>query len=100
MTRSLAEVLPHWDTATIYSSLEGDDYRAAVEQMQSRIAEFESFVDAHGIRRTTQNGESDLADTLAEALEQANELTRLWSTLHSFVYTFVSTDSYNAEAAR
>jgi pepF/M3 family oligoendopeptidase len=102
MTSSLSDSLPRWDTTTIYSSLTGDDYRTAVEQLQTRIAEFESFVDAHGIRRTATNNEPDaaVADTLAEVIELANELVRRWSTLHSFAYTFVSTDSYDTQAAR
>jgi pepF/M3 family oligoendopeptidase len=97
-----AETLPRWDTSNIYSSLEGDDYLAAREQLPPMLDEMESFFDARGIRRAAavEQVDASLAATLAEALDRANALTRLWGTLHAFVYTFVSTDSYNALAAR
>jgi len=102
MKSSPAESLPRWDTANIYSSLDGDDYRAAWTKLHALIEEIEAFFDAQGIRRAVAGEQSDAkpGDDSGTALEQANALSRLWGTLHAYVYTFVSTDSYHAVAAR
>jgi len=102
MKQPIVEPLPRWDLSNIYSSLEGEDYRAARRQLESMLSELETFFDARGIRRTEKlnHPDDELADTLEEALDRANAWAKLSGTLRSFVYAFVSTDSYNTLASR
>jgi pepF/M3 family oligoendopeptidase len=102
MKQQVAEPLPRWDTSNIFTSLESEDYRAACQRVHTMLDEIESFFDARGIRRqvTVDEPDASLAATLAQTLERSNALAMLLGTLHSFVYTFVSTDSYNTLAAR
>jgi len=101
MTVTQAETLPRWDTTNIYASLTSADYAAAQSELAARLDRLEAYFDEHNIRRVEHvAGQGNLGDALSEALEQVNALTRLAGTLQSFVYAFVSTDSYNAAAAR
>jgi len=92
-----------WDLSNVYSGLEGDDYRQAVQQLETDLQALEKFFAAHQVGRlagpSTASAES-LAETLAEVLARGNALARLAETLDSFVYAFVSTNSYDAVAAR
>lgn len=103
----LSEALPRWDTSNIYSSLEGDDYRAAWAELESMLETSQAFADAHGIRRRDANrgeptveSDEELAATLEDALELANAWARLAGTVRSFIQAFATTDSYNVLAAR
>ena len=99
---SPVEKLPRWDTSNIYSSLEGDDYRAAVTQLETLLADFEKFADHHHIRRRADLPASDDSwiAVLEEAIDRLNAWSLLAGTLQSFVYCFVTTDSYNTQAAK
>ncbi|HVW35915.1 MAG TPA: M3 family oligoendopeptidase [Pirellulales bacterium] len=91
-----------WDMSNVYSSLEGDDYRAAFARLESELAELAAFCDSHGIRRLSEPPAAGaaLAMTLVEAIERVNSTARVAETLDSFIHAFVSTNSYDAIAAR
>ena len=92
-----------WDLTNVFSSLEGDDYRAACKRLADGLDEIEALFDRHGIRRLSPppaKASADLARTLAEVLGQLNDLARLYETLESFIYAFVSTNSYDTLAQR
>src|SRR5205085_552331 len=94
------ETLPRWDTSNIYSGLDGADYRAAFDDLERQTAELEAYFDQHNIRRRDDAGGKDAADILEEAVRRWNAVARLAETLDSFIYAFLSTDSYNTLAAR
>lgn len=103
MSASAVGELPRWKTDNIYSSLEGDDYRAAMEALSDRLDKLSQSFDEHHIRRLTSppaSSNADLAKLVRELLEALNNVALRYSTLDSFIYAFVSTDSYNALAAR
>jgi pepF/M3 family oligoendopeptidase len=96
-----------WNTANIYSSLSGDDYRQAFAELEAGIAALEQAFNGWQIRRpAATSGESNaatdaaLADVLLQALDGLNRLARTAGTLEAFIYAFVSTDSYDTLAAR
>ncbi|HZZ73185.1 MAG TPA: M3 family metallopeptidase, partial [Pirellulales bacterium] len=101
------ESLPRWDVSKIFSSLEGNDYRAAFSELEAALADFEAFCDVNGIRRLSDPVDllnSDamlrLRDVLTTALQQANNMARQYETLEAFIYAFYSTNSYDAIAGR
>ena len=104
--KSTSETLPRWDVSNVYSSLEGDDYRAAFAELDGSLTSLESSFDENGVRRLPNApGDDaatigDLTATLAEAIKQTNEVARRYETLESFVHAFFSTNSYDAVAAR
>ncbi len=93
--------LPRWRTSNIFASLKSDDYRQACAALETMLDEFESFCDARQIRRaTTVTSDAAPAKALEEALDRSNALAHQLGTLNAFVFAFVSTDSYDALAAR
>ncbi len=101
MTNSERELSQRWDLSNIYSSLEGADYRAAVAELQQQLTDLTTYFDEHGVRRLDKPPQcSDaIAGTLATALQRVNQLLVVSGTLESFVYAYVTTNSYDAVAA-
>lgn len=95
------ESLPRWEMSNVYSNLEGADYRAACGDLIDRLDKLEALFDQHGIGRQAPPADDASAAGLAvEVLGEVNALGRLQETLGSYVYAFLSTNSYDALAAR
>lgn len=96
------ERLPHWDLSNVYQGLEAEDFEADLKRAAALLDGLDSFLDANGIGRL-DSPPKDLDATgavLDELLGLQNELIRLLRTLRPYVYSFISTDSYNKVAAR
>jgi pepF/M3 family oligoendopeptidase len=92
-----------WDLSNVFSSLEGNDYRDACERLTRDLDEIEQLFDRNHVRRLTPppaEASPELAIKLAEGLRRMNELARLYETLESFIYAFVSANSYDTLAQR
>lgn len=91
-----------WDLSTVYSGLEGDDFRAAFGRLEQELSELEAFCDERQIRRVSEPpaDAARLVQTLTEAIERVNSAALLAETLDSFIHAFVSTNSYDQLAAR
>ncbi len=90
-----------WDLSNIYSSLEGNDYRAAVSDLEQQLANLATYFDKQGVRRLAEppQASSQLAAMVNEAIDRVNRLVKQAGTLESFVYAYVTTNSYDAVAA-
>lgn len=102
MTTAPVAELPRWETASIYSALDGNDYREAQLRLQTLLSRLEVLFDKHHVGRGAEIDANTkrLAANVAEVLAQVSAWTSLSSTLQSYVYCFVTTDSYNTLAAR
>lgn len=95
--------LPRWNLSNIYSSVEGDDYRAAFAQLVADVSAVERLFEEQGVRRLAAapaQADERLAKAAAEIIQKLNSLARLYETLESFVHGLVTTNSYDAAAAR
>lgn len=89
--------LPRWDLTNIYPSLESDEFAAAVAEVKRQSEEFAHFL-ARATPTTADDG--DAGARVADGLMRLNRLARLAYTVHSFIYSYVATDSHNALARR
>jgi pepF/M3 family oligoendopeptidase len=99
---SLATDPLRWKTDNIYSGLDGEDYQSGVKSFAAQLDALESLFAVHSIGRTSQLSPSAVQSggkILEELMGKMNDLSTLAGTLDSFVYAFVTTDSYNARAA-
>lgn len=96
------EDLPHWDLSNVYEGLETADFRRAVEELRAGLDRMDEFLEEQRIAKggAVPATAGDLAAILSEYLEGMNDLLRLYGTLRSYVYSFVSTDSFNTTAKR
>jgi pepF/M3 family oligoendopeptidase len=98
-----SEPLPHWDLSNVYPGLESEEFRHAVSQARAGLDEMDEYLSTHGIARggsLPAGGPPALAAAIGGYLDRMNALLRLYGTLGPYVYSFFSTDSYNAMARR
>lgn len=96
--------LPHWDLSNVFPSLASAEFQAAVDDVQQQLDALEAYLAEHRVERSADAaGGGDgaaLAAVVGGCLERFNTLLRLSSTVSTYVRSFVTTDSYNAEARR
>lgn len=87
---STVTALPSWNTDTVFSGIQGEDFRAARSAWQARVEELEGMLEA-------SEGKNDAA-ALANFLQALNSVLETGRTLGAFIQCFVSTDSRNEAA--
>ena len=98
-----ADILPRWNLSNIYSSVEGDDYRTAFAKLVADVSAVERLFEEQGIRRLAAppaRANERFAKAAAEIIEKLNAQALLYETLESFIHGLVTTNSYDAAAAR
>jgi len=94
--------LPHWDLSNVYSGLEASDFETDLEKLRQSLDDLEAYERDNGIDKLKEPP-TDVAEAgriLDGILNRLNEAIRLLRTLNAYVYSFVSTDSYNTLATR
>ncbi|MBX7166576.1 MAG: M3 family oligoendopeptidase [Pirellulales bacterium] len=92
-----------WNLANIYPSLASPEFQADVARLGQDLAACEAFFDQGQVRRrelAPAESPITLADVLESALQRTSALVLLSSTLESFVYGVLTTDSYDVQAQR
>ena len=94
--------LPHWDLSNVYSGLEADDFKADLRLAVEQIDAIDALIEKHGIGRlaTPPKDTSAAAQALGALIQKLNASSVLLNTLEAYVYSFVTTDSYNQVASR
>ncbi len=88
--------------SNVYSALDGDDYKNDLEKVLKQFDELDKIIEDNKIARldeppTDIEGAAKIFDDL---LNRFNEVFLTFKTLEAFVYSFVSTDSYNKDAGK
>lgn len=95
--------LPHWNLAPIFPGLDSNEYRAGRIEYEERLAALELLFDENRINRreiSATETPAALGELLAQILSQCNELLVRGETLGAFLHALITTDSYNAAAAK
>lgn len=94
--------LPHWDVSNIYPSLESPEFQSAIDAFTAQLADLETYANAHQISRLPVGAPvpAGFSDGVAGYVDRINRALELYATLRSYLYSFISTDSYNALAKR
>lgn len=94
--------LPHWNMTNLYPGLEDENFEVAIESFSQKIAVFETFIDENGIQEGGQFSTdiASLAELILGYIERMNECTLLEDTISSYLFSFVSTDSFNQVAKK
>ncbi len=94
--------LPKWDLSNIYSALDGDDFRKDLDKVLKQLDEIDSIIEANGIQRLAEPPKDieKIAKVLDDIIGRLNESLTTFKTMEAYIYGFVTTDSYNKEAAR
>jgi hypothetical protein len=102
MQASSSESLPHWDLSNVYAGLESDEFRRDLYRLKLQLADLDRYLSDQRISRTGLRlpDSSRLAHVISGYLTRRNRTLRLYRTLLSYIYSFVTTDSYNTTAKR
>jgi pepF/M3 family oligoendopeptidase len=93
--------LPHWDLTNVYPSLESDELKRDIAQMKTDLDALDAFLDEHGIRKgAPAQGDAALQEALNTYLDRANDLYKRYGTVRAFLFSFISTDSFNQPARK
>jgi pepF/M3 family oligoendopeptidase len=93
--------LPHWDLSNVYPSLESDELKRDIAQVKADIAALTTFLDQHGIRKgAPAQPDAALPTALDGYLGRANDLLKRYATVRAYLFSFISTDSFNQPARK
>jgi pepF/M3 family oligoendopeptidase len=91
--------LPHWDLSNVFPGLESPEFQAAFRQVSALLDEMDQYLDAHHI---SANGPppAQAGEIVNAIIDRQNELIRIQETVRAYLFSFISTDSYNQIATR
>jgi len=96
-------MLPRWDVSNVYPALDSEQFKKAFADLRAQIGAIDAYILGHKIARAPANKPetaTEVKSTIDEYLTLTNAALRLYSTLHAYVGSYVSTDSYNTVAKR
>lgn len=100
MTLSNTMSLPHWDLSNVYPSLESIEFSQAMAELDHKIADLHDFARQAGFESMSAVTPAAMKPIVDGCLERSNAIYRLYGTLRAYIWSFVSTDSFNKLARR
>ncbi len=92
-------VPPRWTLANVYPQLDSPEFNQAFSRLKENLDELGASVT--GIEAlSAATATSTLAANLNSLLDQINQISVLASTIQAYIYSFVTTDSFNTLARR
>jgi len=94
--------LPHWDLSNVYPALDDLAFKQDVNKLNTLLDDLDQYMTDKKVAKggAISGPAEDLAEIAAGYLDRMNALLRLYHTLRAYLVSFISTDSYNAEAKR
>jgi pepF/M3 family oligoendopeptidase len=92
--------LPHWNLANIYPSLDSDEFKAALAELEQHLAEMESSFQSEIAPSNAQTDPKRLNELVNKVIAHSNQAAELAWTIGSYINGYISTDSYNQQAMR
>lgn len=89
-----------WDLSNIYPALDSNEFKADFAKLIEQIAKLENFFEQVVPQNTTETPTEQIAESMSFLLKQLNESTDLAYTLEAYIYSFISTDSYDQLAKK
>ena len=99
---NVSESLPHWNLENIFPGLESPEFKTGVKDLQTKLDEMDNYLDEKKVdlEGAIASTHSEIPDVIAGYIERMNAISNLYRTLTSFVYGYVSTNSYNSMARK
>ncbi|MEJ2512744.1 MAG: M3 family metallopeptidase [Anaerolineales bacterium] len=94
---------PQWDMSNIFPSLESQEFKQATEKINTMLNEIETYLSENHIHPDLELKETDpakLAQVIAGFINRMNEFELLGTTIGAYLNSFITTDSYNQQAAK
>ncbi|MHB8136188.1 MAG: M3 family oligoendopeptidase [Anaerolineaceae bacterium] len=89
-----------WDVSNIYPSLESPEFQNAFSDMTTLIADVTSFLNNQLVPLSADSSSEILNKKISTYLDKINTTVTLNGKISSYLYSFISTDSYNKLAQK
>jgi oligoendopeptidase F len=93
------ETPPRWDLSNVYPGLESPTLSEDMQRVAEQLTALEQLLEGLPMEPGTTSA-ADLNKQAGEVINRMNVLLELSSTVDAYIYSFVSTDSYNEQAMR
>ncbi len=90
---------PHWDLSNVFPALDSPEFEKALQTLVAQIDAFEAFFTEKVLSNDTQ-APAELAKIADEIINRFNESNDLAETIGAYIYSFITTDSFNQLAKR
>jgi pepF/M3 family oligoendopeptidase len=97
------EAYPQWDLTNVYPSLDSDKFKKDNEKLVNLSEKLKKYLADNHIDPTISPADTPdekLAEVIAGFIDLLNEALTLAYTLQAYIYSFLSTDSYNNAAKK
>ena len=94
------QTAPHWDLSNVYPSLDSAEFAADLKKVPQMIAEMETVFLEQAAVLGPDADPAALAAVAGRMVEQINAFYTLAGTIRVYIYSFVTTDSYNKAALK
>ncbi len=91
---------PHWDLSNIYPDLESPEFETALKTLSAQIEELETFFGEKVSASDAETPAEELAKLAEEMINRFNESYELAETIGAYIYSFITTDSFNKLAMK
>jgi oligoendopeptidase F len=101
--KPVSETFPVWNLNNIFPSLESVEYTVARSSYEKQLTELEKLFDQLDISRNNSipnESKQELADRLSTVVSKLNKMFMDGETLGAFLTALITTDSFNAAAAK
>ncbi len=90
---------PHWDLTNVFPALDSPEFEKALQALITQIDAFETFFSEKVLPNEAQ-ASADLAKIADEIINRFNKSNDLAETIGAYIYSFITTDSFNQLAKR
>ncbi len=91
---------PRWDLSNIYPGLDSEEFNADRKKLLNQLADLEKFFARKIVDKNAASSLRALAALIEEMLDRFNESYKLAESLGSYIFAYVSTDSFNRQAQK
>ena len=91
---------PRWDLTNVYPGLESEEFQNSLADFKTKLQLLQNYFKETALKADEDTSVDLLAQISTEVIHQFNDTLRLGLTLQAYIYSFISTDSYNKTALR
>lgn len=91
---------PRWDLTNVFPSLDSSEFNAALKKLSAQLDELEIFFGENIAKSDATTPVSELANLAEELITRFNETSELAETIGVFIYSFITTDSFDQLAKK
>lgn len=89
-----------WDVSNVFPGLESDEFKAAIQKADEMIEELVLILEKDLKPLTPEAPVKELNEKIGKYIDQLNETITLQGKINTYLYAFISTDSYNKLALK